>query len=294
MANRPVPEIDVTEQLVAALLAEQAPEFAGLELVPLNRGWDNTNWRLGDDMVVRVPHRAVAAPLIEHEQKWLPILAPRFELAVPAPIHAGRPAPTIDFPWPWSIVPWLPGEQAASAGEFDRTESAYRLGRFFAALHQPAPDDLPINPHRGGPLAERQPRVDALIDDLADRVDGTAAAAIFAEAVAAPPADRAVVVHGDMHTRNLIVDDGALSAVIDWGDLTSGDRACDLAATYMLCPDDHAMVWNYAGGTDAQWTRARGWAVNFALLYLANGDDDPVQAGVGVRLLASLGVDVDS
>ena len=96
MANRPEPEIEITQPLVRALLRDQCPALADLPLRELSRGWDNTNFRLGDDAIVRVPHRQVAAPLVLHEQSWLPILAAQLDMPIPSPIHAG--APTLDYP----------------------------------------------------------------------------------------------------------------------------------------------------------------------------------------------------
>ena len=115
MSGRPKPELDITPALVRALLTEQAPALAGESIELLGSGWDNTNWRLGERHIVRLPHRAVAAPLIEHEQAWLPVLAPRLDLDIPVPDVHGRPSEALGYPWVWSVVPWNEGAEAAES-----------------------------------------------------------------------------------------------------------------------------------------------------------------------------------
>ena len=111
MAGRRSSETDIDEILIARLLEEQAPHLAGLRAVKVRDGWDNAVWRLGDSLAIRITRRAVAAGLHLHEQRWLPVLAPRLPLPVPAPVIVG--VPSVRFPWPWSIVPWFEGDVAA-------------------------------------------------------------------------------------------------------------------------------------------------------------------------------------
>lgn len=294
MADRPLAEIEITKERVRGLLREQAPGLAERSLKLVGRGWDNTNWRLGDDLMVRVPHRKVAAPLIDHEQRWLPVLAPALDLPIPAPVYAGSPSVALSFPWAWSVVPWFPGTEACSTDITDPLGSAELLGRFYAQLHQPAPDDAPANPHRGGPIGDKQALFNERVAELGSRihVDAGALQAIFAAAADAPAATERVWLHGDLHTRNMVADEGRLSAVIDWGDICSGDSATDLAGAFMLVPDHLAQVRAHAGSDDATWLRARGWAAHFGVLYLIHSDDEPTMYRIGTRLLAALDVDV--
>ena len=292
MSDRPKPEIDITPELVIGLLREQAPELADLRLQMLGMGWDNTNWRLGDDLIVRLPHRSVAEPLIEHEQRWLPLLAPRLNVAIPVPSLHGQPSDTHGYPWVWSIVPWHAGAEAAGAPLADPAATAEKLGTFFRLLHVDAPDDAPPNPFRGGPIADRRSSVTERIAIVGERIDGPAALDAFEQAAAAPTTSERVWLHGDVHTRNMVVDNGDLSAVIDWGDICSGDRATDLAGAYMLVPDHIDVVQRTAGADDHAWQRARGWAIHFALIYLAAGDAAPVMNTIGTRLLETLGIGV--
>lgn len=293
MTGRPKPEIDITPELARGLLREQAPELADAPIELLGSGWDNTNLRLGDDAIVRLPHRAVAAPLVEHEQRWLPELAPRLDMAIPVPSVHGRPSTDLGYPWVWSVVPWHEGDEAATAPLSDPAATAQTLGTFFRQLHQPAPDAAPPNPFRGGPIAERRTAVDDRLELLGTRIDAASARRVFDEAASAPMTDERVWLHGDAHTRNMVVNDGDLAAVIDWGDICSGDRATDLAGAFMLVPEHLDVVKATAGADEHAWQRARGWAVHFALIYLVAGNAAPVMGAIGERLLARLDIGVN-
>ena len=144
MAGMPPATVEVSAAVVRALLRDQQPHLAGRSLVRVANGWDNATFRLGDDLAVRLPRRDEAVPLIVHEQQYLPGIARRTPVPVPVPVHAGRP--TSDFPWPWSIVRWVPGVPAVDAGPADRAPAADGLAAFLAALHSPADAEVPVNP----------------------------------------------------------------------------------------------------------------------------------------------------
>lgn len=282
----PAAEIDVDEPLVAALLAEQHPDLAALPLVSVASGWDNVLVRLGDDLAVRLPRRRAGAPLVENEQRWLPGLARHLPLPVPAPVRVGLPG--CGYPWAWSVCPWFPGEIAASVPAFDTTAAARALGRFLSALHTPAPLDAPPNPYRGVPLIERDAGVSQYVAQLSDVIDGTAVLALWNELVATPAwAGPPMWLHGDLHPANLLVHEGALSAVIDFGDITAGDPATDLSAAWMMfSPGERSTFRNSAGAVDdSTWARARGWALALSLAYLARSADNPLMERVGWRTL---------
>src|SRR5262245_4441693 len=187
----PAAEVDIDDVLVRGLLEAQHPDLAGRELTEAAHGWDNVLYRLGDDLLVRLPRRQLAAELVAHEQRWLPELAPRLPLPIPAPVRTG--VPTANYPWSWSICPWFDGTPAASATLTDPAREARRMGEFLAALHQPAPADAPANPYRGIPLAGRRARFDADLATLGDEVDAGAARALWERAVSVPRWDRAPV-----------------------------------------------------------------------------------------------------
>jgi aminoglycoside phosphotransferase (APT) family kinase protein len=231
----PPAEVAIEPSLVRALLQEQHADLLHLPLLDVGEGWDNRLFRLGDDLAIRLPRRAAAAELIRHEQRWLPLLAPQLPLPIPVPLGIGRPG--CGFPWFWSIVPWFTGQTAMIAPPQDLATTARVLGRFLRALHQPAPEDAPLNPWRGVPLAAR---ADAMREHL-QRLDGVverhAVLALWERVLPTPPwSGPPVWVHGDLHPGNLLTSGGHLSAVIDFGDLTAGDPAADLAVAWMLFP----------------------------------------------------------
>lgn len=303
----PLP-IDV--DLVRALLAEQHPDLAGLELVRVAEGWDNSVFRLGADLTVRLPRRIEGAALVEPEQRWLPGLVadlPSVDdggLATSATVRVGVAG--CGFPWPWSIGPWLPGDIAARARIEDPSEAARRLGRFLAGFHRAAPEGAPPNPHRGVPLVDRSPMLDAALDrieqqgrDLGPGIERSMVQHRWDELVVTPPwTGPPLWIHGDLHLANLLVDQGRLTAVIDFGDLTSGDPATDLAVAWPLLPADahgafreaagRAAVWAGEGIDDDTWRRGEAWALGFAVAYLGGSMTTSPLVDVARRALAVL------
>ena len=279
----PAAEVDVSVELVRQLLAEQHADLAGLAVRVLANGWDNLVCTVGADLLARLPRRALAAELVAHEQRWLPVLAPRLPLPIPAPVRVGRPAGR--FPWNWSVVPFLPGRVAALAAPADLAVAAVVLGEFLAALHVPAPPEAPVNRFRGGPLAGRASRVS---EHLGLSADAGAARAIWDSAIeAAPWAGPPAWIHGDLHPANILVNAGRISAVIDFGDLTSGDPATDLSVAWMLLPaKERVIFWQaYGQADDHTRARARGWALALALAFLTHSADNPLMARIGKHTL---------
>jgi len=281
----PAAEVRIDEALVRRLLHAQHADLAALPLTHVANGWDNVTFRLGEPLAVRAPRRAIGAPLILHE-RWLGALAPWLPLPTPFVVRSG--APTDFYPWPWSIVRWVDGETATA--DALAADEALRLAAFLKALHRPAPADAPNNPVRGVPLSVRAPAVEERLARLATETDAITPAvrAAWASALAAPPATSRLWLHGDLHTSNVLVRDGRLAAVVDWGDMCGGDPATDLAAFWMLfdaAPRDAGLK---AYGVDAA-TRARacGWAISFGSVLLDTGRvDNPAYAAVGARTLA--------
>jgi aminoglycoside phosphotransferase (APT) family kinase protein len=229
-------------------------------------------WRLGDSLAIRITRRAVAVDLHQHEQRWLPVLAPGLPLPVPAPVIVG--VPSARFPWPWSVVPWFEGDVAAVAPPLPREAGA--LGAFLAALHVAAPEDVAPNPARGGPLASCQAAVTMWAEQPLTSGDEPLireAVGIFNAGLLAATATERVWIHGDLHPRNVLVSQGRLCAVLDWGDVTAGDAAADLAALWWLFDlDVHGEFWSaYRQVSPAMWSRARAWAALFGLSFLSFG-----------------------
>ncbi len=285
----PAAEVEVTEALARSLLLDQHADLADLPLRLLANGWDNVIFRLGDELTVRLPRRQLAAELIDHEQRWLPDLAERLPIPIPAPVRAGRPA--LGYPWRWSVCPWFEGDEAVHAELADPVREAERLGRFVAALHVPAPPDAPVNPVRSHPIDVLSERVALNVGTLGPGVDTEAVRALWADLIHTPPWDGPPMwAHGDLHAGNVLVEDGSISAVIDFGDITAGDPAVDLAVAWMLFDGDARAVFRETAGAgdDAVWRRGRAWALHFALLYLAHSADDPRLATMGGGLLPAV------
>src|SRR6185312_10300552 len=149
----PAHDVEITDTLARSLLSAQHPDLADLPLRRIANGWDNVVYRLGDDLALRLPRRKAAHQLLLHEVRWLPFLAPRLPLPIPAALRRGRP--NAAYPYHWAVVPWFDGASAAELTAGERDHYAGELGRFLRALHVPAPADAPRNPVRGVPLATR-------------------------------------------------------------------------------------------------------------------------------------------
>ena len=284
---------DITVALVARLVAGQFPQWADLPLTPAEpQGWDNRTFRLGPDMSVRLPSAAGYVPQVEKEHRWLPVLAPRLPLPIPVPVANGQP--TEGYPWPWSIYRWLDGETASPARITDLFRFAADLARFLAALQAvDAAGGPAAGPHsfwRGGPLATYDDETRRAIAALAGEIDPRAATATWDAALAAPWPGPPVWFHGDVAVGNLLVRDGRLSAVIDFGTSGVGDPACDTTIAWTLFTGASRATFRAALPLDrATWTRGRGWTLWKALITLAEcRATDPERAPEPRRVLAEL------
>jgi aminoglycoside phosphotransferase (APT) family kinase protein len=251
----------------------QFPEWRSLpiELVALD-GWDNTTYRLGDHLSVRLPNGEAYAPQVEKEHRWLPVLARELPLAVPEPVAIGTPSD--EFPRPWSIRRWIEGDPASTTSA-DLRRLAQRLAEFIRALHHvDAGTGPPAGPHnffRGGPLHVYDPETREALRMLAGRIDGRAVAEMWERALASSWEQPPVWVHGDMAPSNLIVRGGELVAVIDFGCAAVGDPACDLVVAWTFFDSAERNLFRSEITLDDDvWDRARGWALWKALRVLVH------------------------
>ncbi len=293
-SGTPAAEFPIDAALVEALLQAQHPEFAGLAIQPVDAGWDNAMFRLGTEFAVRLPRRAASATLLRHEQTWLPMVSKLVPIPVPAPLRVG--APGCGYPWYWSIVPWIEGEPADVAAP--GPGQAARVAGFLRALHVDAPAQAPANPFRGVPLRCRAASIEDRLLRLAHRTSLITPGIrdTWKSALAAKENVRPTWIHGDLHPRNILVREGTIRAIVDWGDISSGDRATDLAAVWMLFGDRDARertVLDY--GADAgTLRRAKGWAVVFAAVLLDTGiEGHPRHAAIGEATFRRLQQDRD-
>ena len=266
-------EVDTDAALVRRLLAAQFPEWADLPIERVrSAGTDNTIYRLGQDMAVRLPRQQWNGAQLEKECRWLPRLAPLLPLAIPVPLAVGEPAD--DYPFAWSIYPWLEGETATVERIGDPSQLATDLTRFVAALQRVDPTDGPPpgqhNSFRGVPLATRDERTRSAIAALGGAIDSGAVTAAWETALRAPEWERPPVwIHGDLDARNMLVEEGRLTAVIDFGCLGVGDPACDVMVAWKVLSAETRDTFRTALSVDeATWARGRGWALSQALIAL--------------------------
>ncbi len=299
----PAAEIAITEELVRGLLHDQTPELANRPLTLLASGFDNVIYRLGEQHLVRLPRRQFAVALAHNEMRILPRIAEHLPQPIPAPLHIG--IPQAEYPWPWSIVPWLEGTTAAESPL--NADGAEELAVFWASLHNLDrsfyPSDATPNPWRGVPLETRVESFEANTRQLAalgEPLDEELAQLWHAARTAAT-SQSGCLIQGDPHGRNMLTRSGHLAAVLDWGDITWGDAASDLASLWMLISDPSARTQaiatyraqaRHADATDAfeaLLLRARGWALLYGVLLRVTGlADNATHARLGREALANL------
>jgi aminoglycoside phosphotransferase (APT) family kinase protein len=262
----------IDASLARRLIDSQFPQWSHLPITPVElNGWDNRSFRLGSELTVRLPSGNWYARQVEKEQRWLPVLAPQLPLPIPIPVAKGEP--DTEFPYPWSVYRWLEGEPATNAHSNDLTGFATTLAGFLNALgridatYGPAPGKH--NFYRGGPLATYEEETVQAIDALADEIPTDNVKRVWADAMASCWKRDPVWFHGDVATGNLLVRDGRLAAVLDFGSSGVGDPACDtvIAWTFLsgASRDRFRIELDVDPGT---WSRGRGWALWKALITL--------------------------
>jgi aminoglycoside phosphotransferase (APT) family kinase protein len=261
-------EVPTDVPLVRRLLAAQFPEWAALPIARVpSSGTDNALYRLGDDMVVRLPRIHWAVEDVDKDFRWLPLLAPLLPLAIPVPLAKGTAAE--GYPWEWGVYRWLEGEHPTVDRIADPDSLARDLAQFVEALHR---IDLTGGPPatRGVPLAMRDDPTRTAIAALQGTIDTHATTAAWEAALQTPAwSGPSVSVHGDLSPGNLLLQGGRLTAVIDFGGLGVGEPACDLIVAWNLLPADARRVFRVElGADDATWARGRGWALSVALIQL--------------------------
>lgn len=263
-------EVHTDAELVRRLLAEQFPEWAGLPVEPVRFfGTDNAIYRVGEELSARLPRREHDVRQLEKERVWLPRLAPLLPLAVPLPVAFG--APGFGYPFDWAVYSWLEGEPAYEMPPADPRRTADDLASLLAAFARiDAAGRLPPG-GRGGPLVSRDDPCREAIAAIAGEIDAAAATTVWEDALAAPEWSGApVLLHADLDARNLLVTDGRLSGLLDFGTLAAGDPAADVMVAWkMLTPDARERFRRELGVDDATWTQARGWALSQAVIALA-------------------------
>lgn len=283
----PPRRLTVEPELVRRLVADQFPQWAGLPIRPVaNGGWDNWTFHLGSAMSVRMPSADEYALAVDKEHRWLPRLAPQLPLPIPVPLAKG--APDAGYPYSWSVYPWIRGAQATERDIADPIRFALDLAEFVAALRSVDPTDGPgpglHNWYRGGTLRTYRPAVDRALTALDGHLDVALAHEIWKHSLDAPWDGKPTWFHGDIAQGNLLLDNGKLTAVIDFGTCGVGDPACDLAIAWTLLTAEGSQAYRERLAVDdATWTRGRGWALwktlaTYSWCFDQPDDDDAVSA----------------
>ncbi|MEH0971807.1 aminoglycoside phosphotransferase family protein [Micromonospora sp. CPCC 205546] len=261
-------EVRVTVGQMRRLVTAQCPQWADLPVTTLTdelEGTDHVLFRIGDDLVARMPKIAWAVDQAGSDARWLPVLAPHLPVRIPVPLYVGEP--DAGYPWRWTVVPWVPGETPPRLG-CDDAPLARDVAAFVHALQRVDPAGGPVKPpgSRGSALRHVDADVRRVLPRLAEHDDGfdvADAEAAWEACLAAPDWDRDPVwIHGDLQPGNLITDAGRLAAVVDFGALGVGDPAPDVAPALWTFTGAARDAYREAVGyDDATWHRACGWAL---------------------------------
>jgi aminoglycoside phosphotransferase (APT) family kinase protein len=285
--------------LVKRLIAAQFPRWRNLAVTPVEvDGWDNRTYRLGVDMTVRLPTAAGYVPAVAKENYWLPRLAPSLPITVPAVLAEGVPGE--GYPFPWSVRGWLPGQTADRKHIDDMSQFAISVAEFLRALQRCDTADGPLagahSFYRGASPAHYDEATRRCLAALAGRVDTARATVVWESALTTEHSGAPVWFHGDIASGNLLVAEGKLTAVIDFGTCGVGDPACDLVIAWTMFSGDSRQAFRQAVDLDkGTWARARGWALWKALVLLAKCiDTDHERAAVHQRVVDEVLADHDS
>ncbi|MCR2805478.1 aminoglycoside phosphotransferase family protein [Paenibacillus soyae] len=265
--------IEITVERVRRLVHSQFPQWKHLSIQPVEKsGHDNRTFRLGDEMTVRLPSHERYASAVEKELTWLPVFKPLLSLPIPAPIAKGEP--TEEYPFPWSINSWIDGDTVTHDNIGDPNEFAEDLAGFLKELEAiDASNGIPAgiqNFHRGGSLAVYDENTRAVIEAVAGQYDSKLLTEIWELSLATSYQSAPVWLHGDVAVGNLLVRDGRLCGVIDFGTMGVGDPSSDLVMAWNFFDDDSRRLFlKLMDFDEATVDRARGWALWKALITYA-------------------------
>jgi aminoglycoside phosphotransferase (APT) family kinase protein len=262
-------QVDVDLAIVQRLLAEQFPELAGRPITPVtSTGTVNALFRIGDDLIARLPLAAAWSDDIDHEWRLLPSLSRRISaVRLPEPVHKGTPNDV--YPFAWSVYRWIEGSPYEDALVDDEPAAARTLARFVRELRSiEVPDDAPAAGR--DPLLELDDDTRAAIRDADGVIDADAATAVWEDALGSPVwnGERAWI-HADLLRPNVLVDDGRVVAVIDFGGAGVGDPATDLTAAWATFGSTGRRAYRDALEPDeGTWSRGRGIALHQAAMII--------------------------
>lgn len=256
--------IKIDTNLVQKLIAEQFPQWQALSICPVAQsGWDNRTFRLGEGLVIRLPSDKQYEPQIEKEYKWLPWLSTQLSFQITEPIALGKPSST--YPWHWSINCWIEGESASRQNIHGMKCFAEALGKGLKEFQSlditEGPKAGAHNFYRGGSLKVYDHEMLMAIPKIKNSYERSLAISLWQDARSSEWRLSPVWVHGDIAAGNILVRNGSLQAIIDFGQLAIGDPACDLVIAWNFFSDEERAVFKASVQLDKDtWMRALGWA----------------------------------
>ncbi|OAM01709.1 aminoglycoside phosphotransferase family protein [Wolbachia endosymbiont of Dactylopius coccus] len=258
--------------LVTELVAQQFPKWAHLEIKPVElSGIDNRTFRLGEEMLIRLPSAEDYALQVLKEQKWLEVLAPHLSFSIPKPLAMGQPSK--HYPWNWSIYKWIEGESinALSIDDLDLQIIASQLAQFLNELHKidvkGGPSPGLHNFWRGDHVSVYDTEVRSSIKELQGFIDARTIMSFWEKAISSRWSKNPVWIHGDFASGNILVKDACVAAIIDFGCMAVGDPACDLVIAWTLLDSESRRIFKSHLCLDPDtWARASGWALWKALI----------------------------
>ncbi|WP_211746000.1 aminoglycoside phosphotransferase family protein [Paenibacillus sp. Marseille-Q4541] len=268
--------VDINAELVRKLINAQFAKWSDLPIKPVEKsGHDNRTFHLGDRMTVRMPSEAHYAPQVDKELHWLPKLRPHLTLPISTPLEKGEP--TLDYPYPWSINEWIEGETVHYDRVNDLNRFANDLAKFLLELQAIDTSGGPVagkhNFYRGGLLSVYDKETQTALEMLKTELPTDKLKEIWSIALESKWQKDSVWVHGDIAPGNLLVKDGKLCAVIDFGVLGIGDPSCDYAIAWTFFDQENRTTFYHSLGCDkGTWNRARGWALWKALITYKDKD----------------------
>lgn len=258
---------NITPDLARELIAEQFPEYAHLIITSVEKqGHDNRTYRLGDNLLIRLPTEESYALKVSKEQELLPKLAPYLSVNIPSPIKMG--APSRNYPYPFSIYKWLEGKSInLLVLDIDCLEKlAFDLAKFLIELESiqniAGPTPGQHNWWRGDQVSIYDEGARKQIKKLSSVINSNQAIHLWDKACTTRWDKNPVWIHGDFAIGNMLVKNRELSAVIDFGGMCLGDPACDLVIAWTFLQGKSRNIFIEKMAMDADtWLRAKAWAL---------------------------------
>ena len=269
--------MEINVLLAQNLINSQFPKWAHLPIKPVAKsGWDNRTFHLGDEMTIRLPSKEEYAPQILKECNWLPFLSKYLSIKITKPLALGKPS--IEYPWHWSVNSWIEGETVSTENIPNLNKFAKELGEFLVEFQNIPSNGAPVagshNFHRGGELSVYNDEMSLALPKIKNITEQKTAILLWNEAISSTWTSKPVWIHGDFAAGNILVNNGDLNAVIDFGCMAIGDPSCDLAIAWNLFSGDDRAIFKQSVGLDGStWVRALGWTLWKTLCWPIKGTD---------------------